>query len=235
MSQKSKGQVLGESSDEDSALVFSQKLLPPCAERSVFLNQEINRETFNQLFESICQIRDKSDAPIYLYLDSLGGSVLYAERLHELLKAPRHDGSICPLGLVGSVVPGDAEGKQLSDLARLVLDNAILAEELLDAMPSEGIGRLLASCGMFYLNDQSWEEFRKLSSEEEQGSFLFDKVGREVGANWAFTMNLCQTLHENENLFSSIDAYHLGLVDEIYGLTELYPSYRSISLEEDRK
>lgn len=369
-----------------------EDLLPPCPERSLFLNRPIDRDLFNRLFPQICKLRDESAEPIYLYLDSLGGSVYYTERLHELLKAPRHDGSTCQLvsivpqiaasaaadlaiigdfsaihpngilhchgtrtgsneltvdnlpdfeenlrgtnqhhalklaqhifgrvsfqasmsgyvetpdepELVTSPVGQDEfltqnnqlasffkklletdpdqspklsqEGRDFvvrvldrwqkkSDLfalinskstdkikneellrdlleenikkdsgirntAKSVLNDAILVDELISSFPGSNSESLVREHGIFYLSNDEYISYQNITLEAEREEFLERVTGRRILVSWVFVMNLCQTLHEAENKFKSIDAFHLGLVDEIYGMTDVFPSFRSIA------
>lgn len=81
---------------------------PEDPNRSIFLTSSVSRESYNALFPKICKLKAQSADPIYLYIDSLGGSPFYASRIHELIIAPRHDGSICELVVVAPSIAASA-------------------------------------------------------------------------------------------------------------------------------
>lgn len=351
---------------------------------------------YNELFPKICALRDTSDDPIYVYIDSRGGIVHIAEKLHELMKAPRHDGSVCtvvsivpqlagsaaadlailgdfstvyPSGLIHchgtrisaneltvdnlglfdetlrsenenhaiklaskvikrlafliwlkkddiddfdldslpnddqepDLIPdaprvvkyflsiiknkrGDSplspagntfitrclqrwdrksqiisiltpdpktpdksekmvakelltkvladinDHSSVTEISRKMLNDAILLDELF-SQPSDDLNDLVSQLGRFFLSSGELKEFIE-TADQKQDDFLNKKVRMEVLLTSLFVKNLCQTLHENENPFRAIDAYHIGLVDEIYGMTHIFPSMRSLEAEE---
>src|SRR4051812_12350164 len=63
-------------------------------ERGVFATQDINNDLFNTLAPQIMRLRQSSREPICLYIDSVGGSVFYAQRLLDLITAPTQDGDV---------------------------------------------------------------------------------------------------------------------------------------------
>lgn len=62
--------------------------------RGIFATRDIDNELFNSLAPSILQLRSDPTEPICLYLDSLGGSVFYAQRILDLITTPTQDGSV---------------------------------------------------------------------------------------------------------------------------------------------
>lgn len=373
------------------------KIFPIEKERCIYLNRTIDLDLYNHLFPKICELREESEDPIYIYLDSRGGNVSLSEKLHELLRAPRFDGTSCS---VVTIVPqlaasaaadlailGDfcaiypaavihCHGTRLSDfeltadnvedvgahlrssnenhalklakkvserlafqilvnkskllefteeklskspsaekgddlIARQDLSSTYFSmleekgrsmnllspngsefvarcnsrwkrkrsmlglltdgsetpdgidyqkriaeklmlqaiEEVPDSTSSLAIARrvvedatllgetfpggftgweeLAAAQGIYFLLPDDESEFEKLE-EEERDEFLIQKTKNEVMINYLVSTNLCQTLHESENPFKAIDAYHLGLADEIYGMSHIFPSVRSL-------
>lgn len=381
----------------DSLVVAMDKIFPVRKKRCIYVNRTIDLDLYNDLFPKICGLREKSSAPIYIYLDSRGGNVSLSEKLHELLRAPRYDGTSCKivtvvpqlaasaaadLAILGdfcSVYPAaiiHCHGTRLS-AAELTADNVddvgahlrisnenhalklaqkvserlafqiwlkksellsfaadqlkespsaeedddligrqdlssiyfaylqakgqstkslsptgsdfikrcnarwdrksamfelltergeadqhenhqkYIAEQLMsqaiaeapDHVSSLAIARrvvedatllgetfpggitsweeLAVKQGIYFLRPEEETEFEEVS-EDEHDDFLIRKTKSEVMVNYLIATNLCQTLHESENPFTAIDAYNLGLADEIYGMSHIYPSIRSI-------
>lgn len=386
----------------DSLIVAMDKIFPIRKKRCIYVNRTIDLDLYNALFPKICRLREKSSAPIYIYLDSRGGNVSLSEKLHELLRAPRYDGTSCKivtvvpqlaasaaadLAILGDFCSGypaaiiHCHGTRLSapeltadnvdDVgARLRISNenhalklaqkvserlafqiwlkktellSFAAEQLKESRSAKGdddlIGRqdltsiyfsylqekgqftsslsptgsefirrcnarwerksamfellaerieaeengnhhkriaeqlmsqaiegaadndstlaiarrvvedatllgetfpggitgweeLAVKQGIYFLRPEEETEFEGVS-DEEHDDFLIRKTKSAVMVNYLIATNLCQTLHESENPFSAIDAYNLGLVDEIYGMSHIYPSLRSIFETED--
>jgi ATP-dependent protease ClpP protease subunit len=63
--------------------------------RGVFVTTDIDNTLVNRLSPEIIKFRVESNAPICLYLDSLGGSVFHAQRLLDLIKTPTQRGYRC--------------------------------------------------------------------------------------------------------------------------------------------
>lgn len=374
---------------DDSFVVKMDSIFPIRKKRCIYLNRTIDLELYNSLFPRICELREKSGDPIYIYLDSRGGNVSFSEKLHELLRAPRFDGTSCKivtvvpqlaasaaadLAILGdfcSVYPAaiiHCHGTRLS-AAELTVDNVddvgtrlrisneshalklaqkvserlafqiwlqknellnfaeqrqsesnpnelierqdftstyfvflenegqassrlsptglkfvqrcvsrwqrkgamlqlytdqsetedhhkIIAEKLMaraiedvpDGTSSLEIARrvvedatllgetfpgikswddLTLSQGIYFLHPDDEAEFEALN-DEEKNEFLIRKTRHEVVVNYLIATNLCQTLHESENPFTAIDAYHLGLADEVYGMSHVFPSIRTV-------
>jgi len=372
------------------------KIFPIRKKRCIYLNRTIDLDLYNDLFPRICELREKSSDPIYIYLDSRGGNVSLSEKLHELLRAPRFDGTSCKivtvvpqlaasaaadLAILGdfcSVYPAaiiHCHGTRLSapeltadnvddvgahlrnsneshalklaqkvserlafqiwinqstllEFAKKQLEKSPTAEdgdnliapqdltsnyfaylekksqtsgylsptglkfvsrcntrwgrksamvqllkspsenpsdkerhkEIAEKLMSRVIGEvpdgtssleiarrvvedatllgetfpgitswddLAVKQGAFFLKSTDEEKFNQLE-EDEKNAFLIQKTKGEVMVNYLISTNLCQTLHESENSFTAIDAYHLGLADEVYGMSHIYPSIRSI-------
>ncbi len=69
--------------------------------RSVYLTGEIDREIVNRLAPQIINLKLSEDAPICLYIDSLGGETFFAEKLLALIRSPTQAGYRCKLITVG--------------------------------------------------------------------------------------------------------------------------------------
>jgi hypothetical protein len=60
-----------------------------------------------------------------------------------------------------------------------------------------------------------------LPDEESKDAALFAKVLPPLQPLWSFFMALCHALQEDENELTAVDAYWLGLVDEVMGEEKL--------------
>lgn len=63
--------------------------------RAIYITGEINEQLLHRLTPEICQVRISGDGPITVYINSRGGSTLYAENIRALLKAPKQNGIVC--------------------------------------------------------------------------------------------------------------------------------------------
>lgn len=360
-------------------------MFPVVSDRSIYLNKSIDLDLYNSVFPKICELRETSGEPIYIYIDSRGGIVSYAEKLHELLRAPRHDGSSCqivtivpqlaasaaadlailgdystiyPSGIIHchgtrvatseltvdnlidyditlrseneyhafklarkvckrlavltwiykqditdyleeldkleknadyaisdyfsyladkqesknrlspsglkflnrcqsrwhkkssiiSVIAPESGANSVdiaqnifstvieqintettfTDILRQSLDDAILLSEAFGGEKIEP-DDLSLEYGLYLLNNSEIEHYVTLDNETAQKEYLTRTTGNRALIAYLQAINLCQTLHESENKFSAIDAYHLGLIDEIFGMTHLFPSKRSLA------
>ncbi|HSH40078.1 MAG TPA: ATP-dependent Clp protease proteolytic subunit, partial [Chthoniobacterales bacterium] len=76
-------------------------------DRALFLTADVTDETVTGMAAEIVRLKQASNEPICLYIDSAGGSVFYAQRLLSFLTSPRQDGhapwiiTIC-IGFAGS-------------------------------------------------------------------------------------------------------------------------------------
>lgn len=73
--------------------------------------------------------------------------------------------------------------------------------------------------GPYFLTAEETEEHDKLlnQSGEESNTWLRGKTRDRLRPLWYYTVSLCRLLQQRENLISPIEAYWLGLVDEVYG------------------
>lgn len=93
-------------------------------ERCVYLTESIGREAYNRLFVTINDLKAKSGDPIYLIIDSLGGSTYYAERIFNLITSPRCDGSVCPFVALAPQLAASAAADLL-----ILSQHAIVAQD----------------------------------------------------------------------------------------------------------
>jgi ATP-dependent protease ClpP protease subunit len=84
------------------------------SERAVFLSSEITDDTYGELVQRITQLRLKSNEPICLYINSLGGNPTVAEEILRLIRAPKQDGQKCALTTVCMGLAASAAADLLS-------------------------------------------------------------------------------------------------------------------------
>jgi len=78
--------------------------------------------------------------------------------------------------------------------------------------------RLFSQSAVDFLTQNEYEEFKTLEGEE-QNSMLKETSLERFSTMWHFTTHLCHRLNEQENTFTAVDCYLLGLVDEVCGLS----------------
>lgn len=81
-------------------------------------------------------------------------------------------------------------------------------------------GGLVERLGPMLLPDAKLAEFERLQDAKDlapKTGFLEQEVGRTVDDLWYFTLSLCRILQQDEYPLSAVDAYWLGIVDEVAG------------------
>lgn len=73
--------------------------------------------------------------------------------------------------------------------------------------------------GVFFLQPEEKTEFEKMppSKHEERIDFLMEKVVHKLNPIWWFVVSLSRSLQTGEHTLKPVDAYWLGLVDEVIG------------------
>jgi ATP-dependent protease ClpP protease subunit len=104
-------------------------------------------------------------------------------------------------------------------LVRLT-DNFYLLQEYLASARSEQFRKLCDRWGAFVLTDADKAELEGLAEPEKTKKQL-DKVRPYFQPFWSFFVALCHALQEGENELTAVDAFWLGLIDEIIGMTSL--------------
>lgn len=108
-------------------------------------------------------------------------------------------------------------------LTRLT-DDFFLLNEHLAISESDRLNRLCDQWGKFSLSKEEREEIDR-APETERSARLIQKVRPQLEPLWAFFVALCHALQEGENELTAMDAYWLGLIDEVIGESKL-PSFR---------
>lgn len=106
-------------------------------------------------------------------------------------------------------------------LGRLA-DDFFLLNEYITTYSSDRLQRWCTSFGKWTLPTSEAEEIEKIADEKERSEKLVEKVRPILQPIWSFFVALCHALQEGENELTAIDAYWLGLVDEVIGETDLW-------------
>jgi hypothetical protein len=110
-------------------------------------------------------------------------------------------------------------------LTRLNEDFFLLNEHLA-SLESDRFNNLCVSWGKFALSPSEKKEIDN-TAEESKNERLVQKVRPLLEPLWSFFVALCHVLQEGENELTSVDAYWLGLIDEVVGVKGL-PLFREI-------
>ena len=106
-------------------------------------------------------------------------------------------------------------------LGRLA-DDFFLLNEYITTYSSDRLQRWCTSFGKWTLPPNEVEEIDKIADEKERSEKLVEKVRPILQPIWSFFVALCHALQEGENELTAIDAYWLGLVDEVIGESDLW-------------
>jgi ATP-dependent protease ClpP protease subunit len=107
-------------------------------------------------------------------------------------------------------------------------DDFFLLREYISISQSEQLSRLCERWGFFVLTEEQQAELAAIEDEEARKQARVVQVRPFFQPLWSFLVALCHTLQEGEeNFLSALDAYWLGLIDEVIG--EDLPFFRLLS------
>ena len=91
------------------------------------------------------------------------------------------------------------------------------------------LGLLIPELGDLFLNDAELKEWKGLAQtgETERNAWLKEKVEQRIHPVWYFVVCLFRLLQQGEFSLTALDAYWLGIVDEVIGALDL-PTQRLI-------
>jgi hypothetical protein len=102
-------------------------------------------------------------------------------------------------------------------LARLSDDFALL-NEYISSSQSQQFKKLCERWGHFALTLEERDELKKIEDETKRTAARLEKVRPQFQPLWSFFVALCHALQEGEdNYLTALDAYWLGLIDEVVG------------------
>lgn len=91
----------------------------------------------------------------------------------------------------------------------------------------------LDAFGSLFLSTEEISEYVEMTTNDPKASqqWMRDKAKPLLGPMWYFVVSLCRSLNAGEYSLSAVDAYWLGIVDEVIG--EQLPSFRLIAENPD--
>lgn len=112
-------------------------------------------------------------------------------------------------------------------------DDFFLLNEYLSTYSDERLRRWCTSFGKWTLPSNEAAEIDAIVDEKTRSEQLVAKVRPILQPIWSFFVALCHALQEGENELTAIDAYWLGLVDEVIGQTELWTTRDLAEIQSD--
>jgi ATP-dependent protease ClpP protease subunit len=103
-----------------------------------------------------------------------------------------------------------------------IADDFFLLNEYVTTYSHDRLQRWCASFGKWTLPTKEAEEIDAIADEKERSEKLIAKVRPILQPIWSFFVALCHALQEGENELTAVDAYWLGLVDEVIGEIDLW-------------
>jgi ClpP protease-like protein len=104
-------------------------------------------------------------------------------------------------------------------LVRLT-DDFYLLQEYFSSVASDQFKQICGRWGQFVLTDEQKAELDTIPEAEKEGKTL-EKVTPYFQPLWSFFVALCHALQEGENELTGVDAFWLGLIDEVIGMPSL--------------
>lgn len=103
-------------------------------------------------------------------------------------------------------------------------DDFLLLQEYIRMFQSDRFRRLCGAWSNFLLTDQEKQELAE-TPEAERADKIVEKVRPKLRPVWSFFVALCYVLQTGENQLTALDAFWLGLIDEVIGVPDT-PSLR---------
>jgi hypothetical protein len=96
-------------------------------------------------------------------------------------------------------------------------DDFFLLNEYLESQQNPRFQNWCKGLGRMTLSNEEQIEIAQISDEDTKNEKIIDKVRPALEPVWSFFVALCHALQEGENELTAMDAYWLGLVDEVVG------------------
>lgn len=111
--------------------------------------------------------------------------------------------------------------KEGGGLSKLVEDFYLIAEYI-ETQQSQRLKHWCLGLGRMSLSKEDKEELDKIPDEETRNAKLIEKVQPPTQPVLTFFIALCHALQEEDNELTATDAYWFGLVDEVWGNSDLF-------------
>jgi ATP-dependent Clp protease protease subunit len=196
--------------DEFAALRVS-KSDPEMSDLNCFIN--IIRE---KLSKDAKQIWDKAIARNRRYVDLINSATEKSAQISET-QTPLQFQSVLIKAIVDfEIKESEAKDFRFGGMRRLV-DDFYLLDEALSSNAGKRLEKWCKSFGKLVLSNEQRDEIELIAEEDIRQEKLVE-IGRPILQPMiAFFIALCHALQEGENELTAIDAYWLGLVDEVVG------------------
>ncbi len=102
-----------------------------------------------------------------------------------------------------------------------VLDDFFILNEYLEIQKSDRLPSWCTRYGVFALLPEEYKEINAIEDEVAKKQAVLEKVRPLLEPVLSFFVAFCHALQEDENELTAVDAYWLGLVDEVFGNKEL--------------
>lgn len=100
----------------------------------------------------------------------------------------------------------------------------LLVNEYFKIYDSPLLQRLCDIFARFFMKDSEDGELQKITDEAERKKIRDEKLKETLRPLWLFFVALCYVLQEGENDLTAVDAFFLGLIDEVIGgPSDLFP------------
>jgi hypothetical protein len=96
-------------------------------------------------------------------------------------------------------------------------DDFFLLLEYVNSAQSDHFKRICERWGHFALTAAEAAELESISDESARTQLRLEKVRPQFQPLWTFFVALCHALQEGENDLAALDAFWLGLIDEVVG------------------
>ena len=115
--------------------------------------------------------------------------------------------------------PEDSWTFRRDGLARIG-DDFLLLIEFIQRRTDDDLAYLCNRWADYFLSEQEQRDLARLP-EREQAAWKMERLRPHLQLLWFFCVSLCQALQEGENELTAVEAYWLGLVDEVLGESQL--------------
>jgi ATP-dependent protease ClpP protease subunit len=210
----------------------------PDHNRSITISGVIDDALVARLLPQIIKLQSESREPITLYIDSRGGNPALAKLLLDALRARDQDASkLCRLITVAlgeassaacDMTAGDYAlafpySRILCHGTRYLIDEPtalILVADFLESHHADTVGGLLMLWGKDLIEARDVAEWETIAREpeEDQASWIIDRLGVRCLRIWFLFVFFCRQLQTGDFLMTATEAYWLGLIDEVIGL-----------------
>jgi hypothetical protein len=93
----------------------------------------------------------------------------------------------------------------------------LLSNEYINIYDSDHLKRLCDRYGPLFVSAEDWEHLKSIQKDAERETAKQEKLKPILRPLWLFFVALCYELQTGENDLAAMDAFWLGLIDEVIG------------------